>query len=186
MHAHGIRGRVWDWISAWLKDRTQRVVLNGEFSSWMDVLSGVPQGSVLGPLLFLIFINDLDLAVEKIDMIKKFADDTKVGQIIINTKDKEKLQDMLTELCRWAETWGMAFNTKKCKVMHIGPKNPRHKYEMNGEELMVTEEERDIGVTVTSNLKPMAQCSKAARTAQSVLGQISRAFHYGIETGTSS
>ena len=72
----------------------------------------------------------------------------------------------------------MAFNTKKCKVMHISPKNPRHKYKMNGEELMVTEEERDIGVTVTSNLKPRAQCSKAARTAQSVLGQISRAFHY--------
>ena len=86
---------------------------------------------------------------------------------MMNTEDKDKLQDMLTELCLWAETWGMAFNTKKCKVMHIGPKNPRHKYEMNGEELMVTEEERDIGVTVTSNLKPMAQCSKAARTAQS-------------------
>ena len=51
VHAHGIRGRVWDWISAWLKDRTQRVVLNSEFSSWMDVLSGVPLGSVLGPLI---------------------------------------------------------------------------------------------------------------------------------------
>ena len=176
--AHGIRGRVWTWISAWLKDRTQRVVLNGEFSSWMDVLSGVPQGSVLGPLLFLIFINDIDLAVEKIDLIKKFADDTKVGQVITNAEDKERLQEMLSDLCRWADKWGMAFNTKKCKVMHLGIRNPKYRYEMNGVELVETEEERDIGVMVTNNLKPMAQCSKAARTAQAVLGQISRAFHY--------
>ena len=178
VHAHGIRGRVWTWISAWLTDRTQRVVLNGEFSTWIEVLSGVPQGSVLGPLLFLIFINDIDLVVEKIDMIKKFADDTKIGQVISTAEDRDKLQAALRDLSTWADTWGMAFNAKKCKVMHIGSKNPRYKYEMEGEELAVTEEERDIGVTISSSLKPNAHCSKAARTAQAVLGQITRAFHY--------
>ena len=142
VHAHGIRGKVWNWISAWLTGRTQRVVLNGEFSTWIDVLSGVPQGSVLGPLLFLIFINDIDLAVEKIDLIKKFADDTKVGQVISSAEDRDKLQEALRDLHTWADTWGMAFNVKKCKVMHIGSRNARFKYDMGGEELLVTEEER--------------------------------------------
>ena len=178
VHAHGIRGRVWTWISAWLTGRTQRVVLNGEFSTWIEVLSGVPQGSVLGPLLFLIFINDIDLVVEQIEMIKKFADDTKVGHFITTAEDRDKLQEALRDLSTWADTWGMAFNAKKCKVMHIGSKNPRYRYEMEGEELSVTEEERDIGVTISSSLKPSAHCSKAARTAQAVLGQIARAFHY--------
>ena len=153
-------------------------MLNGEFSTWIEVLSGVPQGSVLGPLLFLIFINDIDLVVEQIEMIKKFADDTKVGHFITTAEDRDKLQEALRDLSTWADTWGMAFNAKKCKVMHIGSKNPRYRYEMEGEELSVTEEERDIGVTISSSLKPSAHCSKAARTAQAVLGQIARAFHY--------
>ena len=178
LHAHGIRGNLLQWITDWLTNRLQRVVLNGEFSSWIEVLSGVPQGSVLGPLLFLIFINDIDEAVLSIDIIKKFADDTKVGQVIGNDEDRKKLQEALDELGRWATDWGMAFNVKKCKVMHIGNKNPNHQYSMGNQQLETTEEERDIGVIMSSNLKPTAQCNKAARTAKTVLGQISRAFHY--------
>ena len=116
--------------------------------------------------------------MESIDIIKKFADDTKVGQVIESDEDRKKLQEALDALCTWATTWGMAFNVKKCKVMHLGNRNLKHQYSMGGQQLEVTEEERDIGVTVSDNLKPSAQCSKAARTAQSVLGQISRAFHY--------
>ena len=117
-------------------------------------------------------------------MIKKFADDTKVGHVITTAEDRDKLQEALRDLSTWADTWGMAFNAKKCKVMHIGSKNPRYRYEMEGEELSVTEEERDIGVTVSSSFKPSAHCSKAARTAQAVLGQIARPST--TETGTCS
>ena len=85
-------------------------MLNGKFSSWADVLSGVPQGSVLGPLLFLIFINDLDDSVTMIDIIKKFADDTKVGQVMVTEEDRLKLQSALDALSDWAGTWGMSFN----------------------------------------------------------------------------
>ena len=177
LHVHGIRGKLLAWVRSWLTDRKQRVVLNGSFSSWIEVLSGVPQGSVLGPLLFLIFINDLDRAVV-VDIIKKFADDTKIGQSVESMHGVEKLQAALTELCRWAECWGMTFNVKKCKVMHFGHNNPRHVYTMNGLALEETKEEKDVGVTITSNLKPATQCARAARTARAVLGQIARAFHY--------
>jgi hypothetical protein len=72
----------------------------------------------------------------------------------------------------------MSFNVKKCKVMHFGRNNPHHDYEMHGESLEKVDEERDIGVTVSKNFKPSAQCAKAAGTARAVLGQISRSFHY--------
>ena len=75
------------WIEDWLTGRTQRVVLNGEFSNWLEVLSGVSQGSVLGPLLFLIFINDIDEAVSTIEIIRKFADDTKIGISMVTMED---------------------------------------------------------------------------------------------------
>ena len=95
-------------------------------------------------------------------MSGKFADDTKVGQVIEGPDDAEELQGTLDRLCQWATDWGMAFNVAKCHVMHVGKNNPRHKYHMQGEALKTTEEECDIGVTVTVNLKPSRQCQKAA------------------------
>jgi hypothetical protein len=77
----------------------------------------------------------------------------------------------------WAAKWGMASNTKKCKVMHNGRHNQRQEYTMGGQILDTTEEERDIGVQMCNNLKPSGQCGTAARTENSVLGRASRAFH---------
>jgi hypothetical protein len=176
--AHGITGKVLLWIRNWLTGRRQRVVLDGECSEWIAVLSGVPQGSVLGPLLFLLFINDLDLAASEVTAMAKFADDTKVGQRIVSDADRALLQSALDKLCGWAAEWGMQFNVSKCKVMHFGRQNPKNVYTMSSQQLEVVESERDIGVTICQNLKPAAQCTKAAGTARSVLGQIVRSFHY--------
>jgi ribonuclease P/MRP protein subunit RPP40 len=177
LQAHGVGGKVLKWITAWLRERKQRVALNGAGSSWQDV-SGVPQGSVLGPILFLIFINNLDAMAQMITILKKFADDTKLGQVIQTPSDSEKLQNCLDRFTEWAAQWGMSFNVSKCKVMHVGARNPGHAYNMEGVQLSTTKEERDIGVTVSNNLRPGPQCAKAAKTASAVLRQIARAFHF--------
>jgi hypothetical protein len=174
----GIGGSMLKWISDWLSGRKQRVVVQGKYSSWREVLYGVPQGSVLGPVLFSIFINDLDQAATNRQFLKKFADDTKLGQIIEQASDTVELQATLNRLCDWATTWGMAFNVQKCHVMHVGRNNPRAEYTMNDIKLAATEMERDVGVVVSSDLKQAEQCKKAAQTAGAVLGQIHHAFHY--------
>ena len=137
VRAHGIGGQPYSWMKAWLTDRRQRVVLSGDCSDWAAVLSGVPQGSVLGPLLFLIFINDLEEGAVA-DLVFKFADDTKVATIIREEADRDNLQRSLDELESWAQRWGMAFNVQKCKVMHVGPRNMKYEYSMNNTVLETT------------------------------------------------
>ena len=178
LEGHGITGKIQQWIKHWLESRRQRVVINGEASDWEHVKSGVPQGSLLGPVLFSIYINDIDMIIELLTLLIKFADDTKAANIIRGEEDRRRLQEALDALMAWAAKWGMAFNTAKCKVMHIGRNNPQYQYEMGGHILETTRSERDIGVIVNSDLKPSDQCAKAANTANAVLGQISRAFHY--------
>ena len=176
--AKGISGNIFNWIKSWLTNRKQRVVLNGKFSSWLAVLSGVPQGSVLGPLLFLIFIDDLDDFAPLINILSKFADDTKLGHTVISQNDKEILQSQLDSLTKWADKWGMEFNVSKCKVMHLGSRNNNFTYTMKGEILNVVDHEKDIGITFNESLKPGLYCKEAARIARGVLFQISRSFHY--------
>ena len=183
LKAHGVSGPLLRWIGDWLKGRRQRVVLNGKASGWVNVTSGVPQGSILGPILFTIFINDLDEeVVEKVKVLLKFADDTKMGHIIDSEESWRSLQDALDSLCNWAERWEMKFNVEKCHVLHLGRTNERRIYSMNGTQLITTEMEKDIGVLVCENLKPSKQCEKAARTAQGVLTQVLRTLSYRDRT----
>ena len=176
--AHRVDGKVLKWMENWLTGRRQRVVLNGDVSEWRDVTSGVPQGSVLGPIAFVIFINDLDLGANMIKLVSKFADDTKLGHNVIDDSHQHQLQAALDALCEWSDLWGMRFNTDKCKVMHVGKKNKESTYTMHGKDLGKVEEEKDIGVIVHKSLKPSRQCQAAYRTAMGVLYQISSAFHY--------
>ena len=102
---HGIGGKVKVWIEDWLSGRKQRVRVNGLSSGWMEVSSGVPQGSVLGPLLFLIFINDIDNGL--LNWILKFADDTKIFTEVSCGADLISLQNDVDALCDWANKWQM-------------------------------------------------------------------------------
>lgn len=121
--AHGICGNVAKWIQEWLSDRKQKVVLNGTESKTANVTSGVPQGSVLGPILFVIYINDIDTAIDTVLVfIKKFADDTKTATIVDTLEQSQALQGQMDQIFRWAGEWQMLFNLDKCKVMHIGKK----------------------------------------------------------------
>ena len=178
LKAHGIKGKVLSWISAWLSGRHQRTVLNGKFSPWELVWSGVPQGSVLGPLCFIIFINDIDDITILITIMNKFADDTKLGHRVITQADREVLQSCLDKLEDWATTWCMDFNVLKCKVLHVGRNNKKYEYTMKGVTLESVDKERDIGVIIDKSLKPSLQCAEAAKKAAIVLGQITRAFIY--------
>ncbi len=181
LRAYGISGNLLAWIRDWLSGRQQRVVLGDHVSEWCDVTSGVPQGSVLGPLFFVLFINDLP--DDLLNRVKMYADDTKILGVINSPADYAVLQDDINKCCEWAKTWLMSFNIAKCKVMHVG--SGKHKstreYTMNDEEgvlspLEVTTCERDLGVLVSSDLKLGDQCAAAAAKANWKFGVYKKAF----------
>jgi hypothetical protein len=174
--AYGIGGTLTNWIKSWLTGREQRVVVNQNQSEWCDVLSGVPQGSVLGPLLFIIYINDLDYSVA--NRLFKFADDTKISSVVSTDDQVEKLRLDLVNLSIWSHDWLMSFNVEKCKVMHLGKQNRRAVYSIDGTVLNDVKEECDLGVIVQDDLKVSKQCLKAVTTANKILGMISRTFVY--------
>ena len=130
----GFGSQITSWIEDWLESRTQRVVINGSFSDWSQVTSGVPQGSVLGPIPFLIYVNDMDSGLEA--NISKFADDTKIFHEVSTASEHEKIQDDLQTLVQWSNTWQMKFNADKCKVLHFGSKNIQFEYKIDDKTIL--------------------------------------------------
>ena len=120
IEGYGIRGEILGWIKAFLSDRTLQVIVNGETSQCKEVTSGIPQGSVLGPLLFVIFINDLPTQV-KSDLFL-FADDTKIFRNIRSEDDRETLQKDINTMLEWANKWQLEFHLDKCVSMSINNK----------------------------------------------------------------
>ena len=128
--SHGIEGEVWHWLENWVKWREQRVCIDGSSSDWIKVFSGVPQGSVLKPILFLVYINDVDLEVQ--NDILKFADDTKLYGVVTNTAQAESMQQDLSGLIRCTSQWQMKFNVDKCSLSHAY-KNKEHSVHVHNE-----------------------------------------------------
>ncbi|KAL5255423.1 hypothetical protein ACHWQZ_G010850 [Mnemiopsis leidyi] len=168
---YGITGKTLDIVKNFLSDREFRVKVGGHLSSPRQVSSGVPQGSVLGPLLFLIFINDIPFGIE--GYISLFADDVKM---VCSTLDKVSVQEDLNKLDDWQKRWLLRFNTKdnKCKILHIGKANPGHCYVLGGAELPKTDAEKDLGVLVNETLDWKSQIVKAVKKAKSVIGWTTR------------
>ncbi len=156
------------------------MVIQGDKSDWADVLSGIPQGSVLGPTLFLVFINDLPDVVS--NLVKIFADDSKLYSTVNSTSDCENIQKDLNALSEWSDKWELRFNASKCKSLHIGRTNRKHIYEMNENiqsiQIQQVQEERDLGVIFQSDLKFGTHISKCVNKANSILGLVKRSFTF--------
>ena len=154
LKSYGVRGKLYNWFANYLSGRCQRVVIDGTASNWAPVTSGVPQGSILGPVLFVIFINDLPYILPDEKMAALYADDTKVCNSIRSKADCEKVQQALTNLECWNRENNLDFNSSKCKVLTITRKKSPliYAYQINFTVLSRVEKEKDLGVCVNKNL----------------------------------
>ena len=177
LQAYGITGDILKWIEAFLRNRSQIVRVNGEESFSAPVLSGIPQGSVLGPILFVIYINDLPDSITSDTFM--FADDTKILRCITSMEDSVRLQRDIHELEDWSAKWLLHFNTAKCHVLTLGRIEDilhTHNYELYNKLLDHVFEETDLGVTIDSEVKFEEHISKKVNKANSIVGLIRRSF----------
>ena len=172
--AYGISGLTLQWIESFLKNRKQRVVLGEYVSFWAEIFSGVPQGSVIGPLLFVLFINDLPEILMNIS--KLYADDTKIMNEMLTAASTLSLQSDLDLAFKWTQDWLVKFNIAKCMVMHYGHNNKKSPLFIDGQQLNTTESERDLGVIFSNNLKWRNQIITCVGKANQILGMIRKCF----------
>ena len=171
------QAEIWAKARLWASIVASRVGVNGSFSDWTGIASGVPQGSVLGPLLFILYVNDLPQWIT--NHMRIFADDTKIWAKISSEKDSCSLQTDLDKLNDWSNRWLLTLNAAKCNVMHVGHDYATKYYIEEGQslqELATTTVEKDLGIYTRNDLKPARQCTAAAAKASSVLGIIRRNF----------
>ena len=191
-HNFDIDGTLLKFIMNYLKDRKQCVVIGGAQSDPMDVRSGVPQGSIIGPLLFVLFINDMQNCVSEGTHIALYADDTKIWRRINNWSDHEILQNDIDALHNWSVSNKMKFHPDKCKVLTVAYSGGLNSmwsmfpfqiftYTLNGITLESVEQEKDLGVIVTTKLNweenNLALCLKAS----SRLGLMNRSLHFIVD-----
>lgn len=180
LESYGVNKDIIAWIAAFLYKRKQRVRINGVYSSWTEVISGVPQGSVLGPLLFVIYVNDLIHSCANSEVFL-YADDSKIFKHITKEEDSQLLQRDINNVKLWLDKWLVTLNIKKCKTVSFGHhKNFDNTYFIshNGElhSLEKVDIINDLGVTFDSRLKFDQHISTKIHKANSLLGLIRRNF----------
>ena len=186
----GIDGRLLKFIADYLRDRQQQVLISGKLSSLRNAQSGVPQGSILGPLLFIMFINDISSGISPGTNLSLYADDTKIWRQIITESDALRLQKDIEYLHDWSLSNKMRFHPDKCKVLSVSGKISKNLsllsvlpffnfiYSMGGISLDYVDQEKDLGVIVTSNLDWKEQCSKVLSKANQKLGMSRRNCYF--------
>ncbi|KAK3108532.1 hypothetical protein FSP39_010045 [Pinctada imbricata] len=174
---YGITGMTNKWIHAFLQDRTQTVVVEGESSDTARVESGVPQGSVLGPSLFLYYINDIPEGISS--TVRLFADDTIVYLSITSEDDCKQLQNDLDKLAMWESLWKMEFHPNKCSVLTVSKKRRPAKwnYTLHGHTLQHETSAKYLGVTITSDMNWASHINAVTSKANRTIGFLQRSLH---------
>jgi len=177
LEGYGITGTTKNWITSFLKGRKQLVKVNQSHSKLDDVISGIPQGSVLGPLLFVLYINDLPDKV--VSDLLLFADDTKIFKEVNSINDSLVIQKDVDTLNEWSKDWLLKFHPDKCHVLTLGKLaniKHAHPYSLAGNQLEHVFEEKDLGVLVDAELMFEEHIAKLVNKANSTLGIIRRGF----------
>ena len=179
MEAYGISKEIIAWTREFLTKRKQKTVVNGKSSPWEHVISGVPQGSVLGPILFVIYINDLPARI--ISNILLFADDAKAYRSIQNSSDQIQLQTDLHRMYLWTEKWLLKLHPDKLKCLTIKSSRKEDHYRVyyvGKYRVKDTKCEKDLGVEVDNELKFSAHMNSKIKMANSMVGAVRRSFRY--------
>ena len=178
VEAYGFKSNLLQWIRAFLNDRTQCVYVGLDVSSPKAITSGVPQGSVLGPLLFLIYVNDLPDHIQSPAGIKIFADDTKLYLGYTDNQNAPLIQS-LYQFCSWSHTWQLSVAYTKCSVISFGSHGyePTSLYSLSGIPLQFVSSIRDLGVCLNSDLMPSMHCSNIAAMAFNRSCLLLKSFH---------
>ena len=155
LERHGIDGSALQWFRNFLIGRMQRVVIRGTCSSWSPVLSGIPQGTILGPVLFILYVNEISSGI--LSTVKLYADDTKVCREISDiARDTVILQSELFHLKSWSEAWQLNFNANKCDIMRVTHNRdksvPNYSLVSRGECLSSMSTVKDLGITISHDL----------------------------------
>ena len=179
LESYSIDGNLYGWIQSFLEGRTQRVVVDGETSGPAPVKSGVPQGSVLGPLLFLIFINDL--AEHTTSTVRLFADDCVMYKSVKSVPDCQELQQDLKQLEAWQDRWQLRFNPRKCNAVratHATKKKIEYQYTVDDTPLMDTSSTNYLRVELSLDLRWNKQVKKNVAKRNQTTGILKRNFRH--------
>jgi hypothetical protein len=186
---YGVNGSLLAWFTSYLSGRQQRVVVDGFYSDWLPVTSGVPQSSILGPLLFLVYVNDTPDYIQQNSSIALYADDSKLFRSIKQQTDYTFLQSDLDSLYHWSQDWAMSFSSTKCEVMHFSRKRKPcshldRTYCLAGQQLRSVPSIKDLGVTIASDLSWSKHIENITCNANRTLGLVKRVCRDIYDTST--